>query len=329
MSPQKQRRLAQIALVWAGKLGPRAFQRVVAHFGSPEAALAASWEELALPSLRLDPEQIEAIRGRAQDLDRVRRVLEYLEAQNIAVHCDWEEGYPALLRAMPERPPVLCRIGRLLARDEPAVAIVGTRSPTREGWEMAEALGRACAEQELTVVSGLALGCDTAAHEGALRGGGRTIAVLGSGILAISPRQNVELAREIANHGAVISEAPPGAQPSARRLLARNRLQVGLSQAIIVVQAGESGGAMQTAEQGRKQNRLVYAVAWPGKTPKSEGNAALLQAGAQALPGPEAIANLVGELYVHQERARRQRAVTRQGLFGDETASDQPTEEAG
>jgi DNA processing protein len=318
MSPETQRRLAQIALVWAGKLGPRAFRRVTGHFGSPQAALAASWEELALPSLRLDPEQIEAILGRAQDLDHVRRVLQRLEEQNIAVRCDWEEDYPRILREMPDAPPVLCWAGRLLPRDEPAVAIVGTRTPTREGLAMAEALGRACAAAEITVVSGLALGCDTAAHQGALEGGGRTVAVLGSGIVAISPRQNLELAREIAEHGAVLSEAPPGAQPSAPRLLARNRLQVGLSRAVIVVQAGETGGAMQTAERARKTNRLVCAVAWPAGTAKSEGNAALLRTGARALTGPGEIPNLIQEVYVHQEQARRERAAAAEQLFGGE-----------
>lgn len=308
MSPETQRRLAQIALMWGGKLGPQAYRRVVGHFGSAAAALAAPWEELALPSLRLDPEQIEAIQGRARDLDHLQRVLARLAEQKIAVLCDWEEEYPRILHEMHDAPPVLCRAGRLLPRDEPAVAIVGTRTPTKEGLEMAGALAEACAAQGITVVSGLALGCDTAAHQGALRGGGRTVAVLGSGIVAISPRQNVPLAREIAENGAVLSEQAPGVSPSAPRLLARNRLQVGLARAVIVVQAGEGGGAMQTAERGRKAGRLVCAVQWPEGTGKSEGNRALLQSGAWALPGPEAVPNLVAELYVLNEKARVERA---------------------
>ena len=310
--------MAQIGLVWGGKLGPMAFRRVVGHFGSAAAALGASWDDLALPSLRLDPEQIEAILGKARDLKHVGRVLQRLEEQNVAVLCDWEADYPRILYEMSDAPPVLCRAGRLLPRDEPVVAIVGTRTPTREGLEMAEALARACAEQGVTVVSGLALGCDTAAHQGALRGGGRTVAVLGSGIVSISPRQNVPLAREIADNGAVLSEAAPGAHPSTPRLLARNRLQVGLARAVIVVQAGEGGGAMQTAERGRKADRLVCAVEWPEGMGKSEGNRALLRGGARGLRGPEDIPNLVEEVFVHQEKARRARAAeAEQGhLFG-------------
>jgi DNA processing protein len=323
MSPESQRRLAQIALVWGGKLGPMPYRRVAGHFGSPQAALAASWEELAVPSLRLDPEQIQAILTRARDLDHVRRVLERLQEQNLAVICDWEADYPAILHEMADAPPVLCRAGRLLPRDEPAVAIVGTRSPTAEGLALAEALGRACAQAGVTVVSGLALGCDTAAHVGALRGGGRTVAVLGSGIVAVSPRQNLELAREIAEHGAVFSEAAPGAQPSAGRLLARNRLQVGLSRAVLVVQAGETGGAMATAERGRKTRRLVCAVAWPegsaegAGAAKSEGNRLLLQSGAWPLAGAQDIPNLLEELYVHESREREERtaAAEQQQLF--------------
>ena len=318
MSPETQRRLAQIALVWGGKLGPMAYRRVVGHFGSPQGALGATWEELAVPSLRLDPEQIQAIMTRAREVDHVSRVLERLREQNLAVVCDWEADYPAILHEMSDAPPVLCRAGRLLPRDEPAVAIVGTRSPTPEGLALAEALGRACARAGVTVVSGLALGCDTAAHLGALRGGGRTVAVLGSGIVAISPRQNLELSREIAEHGAIFSEAAPGASPSAGRLLARNRLQVGLARAVIVVQSAETGGAMTTAERGRKARRLVCAVAWPEGTGKSEGNRLLLQTGARALRGAEEIPNLLEEVYVHESREREERAAAaeQQQLFG-------------
>ncbi len=324
MSPETHRRLTQIALVWGGKLGPMAFRRVVGHFGSAEAALAAAGDDLALPSLRLDPEQIEAMLGRARDLDHVRQVLQRLDKQNIKVLCDGEPDYPQLLGEMSDAPPVLCVAGRLLPRDEPAVAIVGTRTPTREGLAMAEALAWACAEQGVTVVSGLALGCDTAAHQGALRGGGRTVAVLGSGIVAISPRQNVPLAREVADNGAVLSEAAPGAHPSAPRLLARNRLQVALARAVLVVQAGPSGGAMQTATRGRKADRLVCTVRWPKEMDKSEGNAALLEEGAWELEGPQDIPNLIEEVYVHQERARRARAVAeveQSQLFGEDDGS--------
>ena len=308
MPEDHSRRLAQVALIWRGTLGPMAFRRVEAHFGSPAAALAADPGELAVPSLHLYPEQIAALSGPARDLEGVGAEIAELETRGLRVLCDFEADYPQILRQMRDCPPVLCLAGRLLPTDEPAVAIVGTRTPTPEGFRLARALAEACAAEDLTVVSGLALGCDTGAHQGALSGGGRTIAVLGSGLYMVSPRENQELARLIAERGAVLSEQPPFAEPSTPHLLARNRLQVGLSQGVIVVQAGESGGAMQTAEQAFKTGRLVYAALWPSEEEKAAGNRALLTRGARPLAGPEAVPNLARALYVHQEESRRRPA---------------------
>ncbi len=311
MASEHSRRLAQIALMWRGNLGPMGFRRLVAHFGGPETALQAPAEELSLPSLRLEPVQVAAITGPGQDLEGVEQELEEIARQNISVLCDFELEYPRVLIEMRDSPPVLCIAGRRLAVDEPAVALVGTRQPTREGRERATRLAQALAQEGITVVSGLARGCDTAAHRGALSSGGRTLAVLGSGITIISPRQNLELARRIATSGAVFSELPPNAMPSTARLLARNRLQVGLSQAVIVVQAGSSGGGMRTAERAFKMNRLVYVVVWPAGEEKAGGNYRLLDEGARALGEVKDIPNLVRELYVHQERSRREQAVAK------------------
>lgn len=320
MTSEYSRRLAQIALLWQGNLGPMGFRRLVAHFGDPETALHASADELSFPSLRLDPAQVEAIAGPAQDLESLEQELEELDRQNIAVRCDFESEYPRILLEMRDRPPVLCIAGRLLAVDEPAVAIVGTRQPTAEGRERARRIAQGFAAEGVTVVSGLARGCDTAAHEGALSSGGRTLAVLGSGITIVSPRQNLELARRIATSGAVLSELPPRAMPSTARLLARNRLQVSLSQAVVVVQAGPSGGSMRTVERAFRMNRLVYAVRWPAGEPKAAGNYRLLNEGARGLGEAKDIPNLVRELYVQQERSRRERAVakTQMRLFSSD-----------
>lgn len=148
------RRLAQLSLMWRGRLGPMGFRRVVGHFGTPEAVLEASAEDLRLPSLRLEPDQIEALLGRARDLARVAEVEQRLRELQISVWCDYDPAYPALLHELKDRPPVLCATGRVLASDDPAVAIVGTRSPTPEGRALAEALGHACADELTTVISG-------------------------------------------------------------------------------------------------------------------------------------------------------------------------------
>jgi DNA processing protein len=146
------------------------------------------------------------------------------------------------------------------------------------------------------------------------------VAVLGSGIVVVTPTENRDLARRITESGLLLSEAPPGARPSTPRLLARNRLQVGLARAVVVVQAGATGGAMQTAEHAFKTGKLVCAVDWPAGTPRTEGNRLLLDQGARPLHGPEDLANLVQELIVSEERRREQAQGGPQGrLFAEES----------
>ena len=319
MAGQIDRRLAQIAVMWHGAIGPAGFRRLIGHFGDASAIMAASEDELSVPSLRLNAEQIEAISQLASRLGEVEEQLDQLHGQNIHVICDFEPEYPESLRAIGNLPPVLCIAGRLLPVDEPAVAIVGTRSPSEGGFQMARELGAALAEQKITVISGLALGCDTGAHQGALSAGGRTIAVLGSGILVIHPHSNLELAREIAERGAVISEQPPTAEPSVGRLMARNRLQSGLSRAVIVVESGESGGSMETAKNAQRQGRLVCAMDWPQTTAKRIGNRKLLAEGARPISGPEQVAGLVTALYFQQQQRHREQAdESQQQLFAEE-----------
>jgi len=316
---QIDQRLAQIAVMWHGAIGPAGFRRLLGHFGDAPAIMAASEDELSVPSLRLNAEQIDAISQLASRFGEVEEQLDQLRDQNIQVICDFESEYPESLRDIGNPSPVLCVAGRLLPVDEPAVAIVGTRSPSKEGFQMARKLGAALAEQNVTVVSGLALGCDTGGHEGALSAGGRTIAVLGSGILVIHPHSNLDLAREIAEHGAVISEQPPTAEPSVGRLMARNRLQSSLSRAIIVVESGESGGAVETAKSARRQGRLVCAVDWPQITAKRIGNRKLLTEGTRPISSPEQIAGLVTAIYFHQQQPEReQTGESQQQLFAEE-----------
>lgn len=313
-------KLAQVGLVWGARLGAVTFQRLVGHFGTPLRVLSATAEELRVPSLRLEEEQVQSLLAVSAHLEHLPPLLEKLAAQNIRVWCDVEEPYPRLLRAMRDRPPVLCVAGRISEEDEQAVAIVGKREPTREGEEQARRLAVACAEERLTVVSGLARGCDRAAHRGALAGHGRTIAVLGAGIRAENLKPHMDLIWRITEAGAVVSELPPHAEPTPARLLARNRLQVGLSQAVVVVQAGPSGGAMRTADRAFKSGRPVYAVVWPETLEETAGNRQLLRGDARPLHGPEEIPELAREV---RELLARRRAEHGFGegpprLFGEE-----------
>ena len=283
-------RLEWIALAWHGQVGPGTFHRLVERFGSARAVCEASEEDLLGCRVRLKPEDVERIQAAMDLTPDIGEEIERLEEDGVKVLCPFEEGYPGPLRALRNAPPVLCLAGSWSAEvDTPAVAIVGTRSPTEAGAEFARELARRFAEAGMTVVSGLARGIDTAAHEGALLGGGRTVGVLGSGIGIIHPNENRELAAAIVEHGALMSELSPKARPSVRTLMARNRLQSALSSAVVVVESGEPGGALQTAEDARRQGRLVYAVDWREERPEVAGNRKLLAEGAFAIGAPDGL----------------------------------------
>jgi DNA processing protein len=154
---------------------------------------------------------------------------------------------------------VLFMRGALKRMDDNAVAIVGTREPSPAAVELAHTIGRELAARGLTVVSGLALGIDTAGHHGAIETG-RTIAVLGSGIRYVHPRENADLAEQITGCGAILSELHPDTPPRGQNLMARDRIISGLSRAVIVIEAGEKSGSLDTAAKAKKQGRVVYAV---------------------------------------------------------------------
>lgn len=320
MPNNEHEKLRCLALVWGAMLGPAGFQRLVGHFGSTGAALDADIAALRAPGLRLTPDQVAIIPTLRERLDEFEEELDDLRRENVAVLCQWEEGYPAPLRDLRAAPPVLCMAGRILPQDGHAIAIVGTRTPTEAGFGMARRLARAFAEADMTVVSGLARGCDTAAHLGALEGGGRTIAVLGSGIRVIHPRENLGLAREIAERGAVISEQPPGVHPTVGRLMARNRLQSALSRGVLVVESRAQGGAMETARHAREQGGAVYAVRWPDERAEAAGTNALLGDGAGALMGPQDVPRVRLELMDHLARMER----LRRTQAGQRTLFDTP-----
>ncbi|MBM3134372.1 MAG: DNA-protecting protein DprA [Chloroflexi bacterium] len=256
-------------------IGGATARRLVEHFGSAEAVLDASAEELQrLP--RLTAEVV--ARLRAVSLEDLEAELTALSDEGLQVVTWDDDDYPANLRLVSDAPPVLFVRGELQPDDAQAVAIVGTRQPTPPAATLAETLARELAGRGLTIVSGLALGIDTAAHRGALQPAeGRTLAVLGSGLRAIHPRQNLPLAEAIAQRGALLSELHPATPPLGPNLMARDRLISGLSRAVIVVEANEKSGSLDTAAKARRQGRLLFAV------PGSPGTQALLAGGAEPL----------------------------------------------
>lgn len=224
-------------------------------------------------------------------------LLESLERAGIQTVTLADEAYPARLRAAPDPPPALFVRGRLMS--DALVALVGSRKATPAGVEMAHALGRELAARGVCVVSGLALGVDAAAHEGALEAGGDTIGVLGCGIDVVYPRANRDLFRRVEGRGALVSEYAPGEAPLAWRFPARNRIIAGLSDAVVVVEASEKSGALITARHALDAGRDVWAVPGPPGMPECRGSNRLLADGAGVLWDVpeflEAVAGRTGE----------------------------------
>lgn len=298
-SADKQDPVAWATLAWEGGVGPAGFSRLLARFSSARAALGASPKDLAAPSLKLKPAQIAAIRTAADRTEQVAELIARLQADGVAVVCSFEAHYPELLRGAPNPPAVICMRGRLLEGDDPGLAIVGTRRPTREGEGNARAIARACAELGVTIVSGLAIGVDTEAHRGALDAGRRTVAMLGSGIRHIHPARNRKLAEQIAGAGAVISEVAPDANPSAARLMARNRLTAAMSRGVVAVEATGDGGTMQTIRDAVALGRLVFACDWQADKPQADGTRTALGLGAEPILGPDAAEYIVAAIRAH------------------------------
>ena len=197
--------------------------------------------------------------------------------------------YPPLLREIPDPPPALYVRGTLAAEDRRAVAIVGSRQVSEYGKRVAYRFGRELAEAGLTVVSGLARGTDTAAHRGALEGGGRTLACLGCGVDVAYPYENRDLAKAIAGSGALLSEYPLTAPPDAWHFPSRNRIISGLSLGVVVVEAPQGSGALITTDCAVDQNREVFAVPGSIENPRSRGPHALIRDGARLVESVEDI----------------------------------------
>jgi DNA processing protein len=193
--------------------------------------------------------------------------------------------YPRELRGI-YNPPILLYVwGTLTEADNRAIGVVGSRKTSHYGLESAKKLSYQLAYAGLTVVSGLARGIDTAAHQGALAAKGRTIAVIGSGLMDIYPPENVPLAEKIAKSGAVVSEFPLEFPPSTQTFPYRNRIVAGWGAGVLVVEAGLSSGALITANQALEHGRLVYAVPGPIDRPTSAGSNRLIQQGAKLVTG--------------------------------------------
>ncbi len=276
-----------IALSLSPHIGAKTLASLLRHFDNDLSALLAAPHGDLLRVPGVGPAIASHIK--AIDLGRVARQKAAWRAGGIAFLARNGCGYPAALRDLDEAPPLLFARGKLsVDRWAKAIAIVGTRQPSKRARFLTLELAAKLAREGWVIVSGLALGLDSAAHCGALAVGGATIAVLGSGVLNVYPRSNRELAGRIQAGGAILSALNPHWGANAQRLVARNRIISGLSQAVILAESQLDGGAMYTARFAREQGRPVYAFDLP-----ASGNQALLEGGALAITGDDPPAALL------------------------------------
>lgn len=274
---------ATLSLRHCRGVGARSQARLLKHFGSAGAACAnlRAWPECKVSDAKAREFSLGVWQANAKK-----------EWQN-AIKCGaaiilWKSSaYPRFLRELPDAPPLLYACGSLNLLAGPAIAMVGSRNPSRHGLAAADSFGRALSAAGLTVVSGVALGIDRQAHAAALAEIGRTIGVLGTGIDIAYPASNKDIFKSIARDGLLLSEFPPGTPPAPANFPVRNRIISGLSVGVVVVEAAERSGSLVTARLALEQNREVFAIPGPALDGRSAGCQQLVRQGARPVFFPE------------------------------------------
>lgn len=286
---------ARIALNMVPGLGPVRLRKLLETFGSPEKVLLSG--AAALRQVQgIGSEVAEAIAHWENHVD-LSAELERIRTFGAHVVTPEDEEYPRHLRQIHNPPMLLYVWGTITPADHRSISIVGSRKTSHYGVESAKKLGYQLAYSGLTVVSGLARGIDTAAHQGALAAKGRTIAVIGSGLMDLYPPENAGLAEKIAASGAVVTEFPMTFPPSPQTFPYRNRIVAGWSEGLLVVEAGLNSGALITAGQALEQGRLVYAIPGQIDKPTAAGSNRLIQQGAKLVTGAGDILDDFGALF--------------------------------
>jgi DNA processing protein len=286
---------AFIALNMVPRLGPVNVRRLLQTFGSPERVLNASRGELnAIDGLSQDI--VDSIASWESSVDLQREMHRVTEFGASVLTLDDHE-YPAQLREIHDPPTALYVWGKLDPRDRHAIGVVGSRRTSHYGLECAKKLSYQIAHSGLTVVSGLARGIDTAAHQGALAAKGRTVAVLGAGLNRLYPAENQALAEKIATSGALVTEFPMDTTPDRQTFPMRNRIISGWGFGLLVVEAGYNSGALISASQAAEQGRNLYAIPGPIDRPTSHGTNRLIQQGAKLVMSVEDILEDVRVLF--------------------------------
>ena len=283
-------------------IGTVRMQNLVAYFGDLESAWNADAQELAQSGL--GTKLVEKVVSARKDIN-LNQVWAKIEAQGIKIVTWADEEYPNRLREIDQPPPILYIRGEYLQDDLFAVAIVGTRKVTGYGRQVTEEIASFLASNGITVISGLARGVDAIAHQTALKVGGRTIAILGSGVDKIYPPEHRGLAEEMMKRGAIISDYAVGTPPDASNFPPRNRIISGLSLAVVVIEAAETSGALITAEFAAEQGREIFAVPGSILAPQSKGTNRLIQKGALPLLSPDDLMQALDLTRVGEHKSAR------------------------
>lgn len=278
---------ARLRLHLLPDLGPRRLQRLFAAFPNASSALSApasAWRSLGLPTSFAEPRRSASIRESAA------AALAWLEQPGHHLLMWDDPGYPALLAELPDAPPLLFVEGDPSLLERPQLAMVGSRRASRPGLDNAQSFARSLGGAGFVITSGLALGIDGAAHQGALDVDGRTVAVLGTGLQRLYPARHVGLAgRIVEGGGALVSELPLDCPPQASNFPRRNRIISGLSLGVLVVEASPSSGSLITARLAAEQGREVYAIPGSIHHPGARGCHQLIRQGATLVESVEDI----------------------------------------
>lgn len=284
-----------ISLGLVTELRPAALRGLLVAFGLPANILSANRGQLAR---HVADEVAEKILSPGRER-QIENALDWLSQDGHALATLADAHYPQLLLQIPDPPPMLYVLGDANHLNRPALAIVGSRNATPQGIANARSFARAASDAGLIVVSGLALGIDTAAHEGALDGSGTTVAVLGCGVDIVYPRSNAALARKIETRGTIISEFALGMPPLTANFPRRNRIISGLSQGCLVVEATLPSGSLITARLAAEQGREVFAIPGSIHSPFARGCHALIRQGAKLVETAE---DVLQELHLSVSR---------------------------
>ncbi|MBN2556088.1 MAG: DNA-processing protein DprA [Anaerolineales bacterium] len=282
-------------------IGPARIRLLLETFGNLENAWRA--KPYALKQAGIPEKYVQGLAAFRESVDLEAEEQRILDAGFSVLTWD-DPGYPQRLLEIFAPPPLLYVQGELEHQDRLAVAMVGTRRASAYGRAVAEEVATNLARNGITIISGLARGIDAIAHRAALQAGGRTIAVLGSGLNRIYPNEHRRLAKDISEQGAVVSDYPLDTQPEGKNFPPRNRIISGLSLAVIVVEAGESSGALITSDFAAEQGRDVFAVPGDIFRPGSRGTNSLIRSGAAPLLSTDDVLERLNmELVARQEHA--------------------------